>query len=76
MRQRVTGIDDALDQYLDQPAALLVSEQAGTDDARVVEDEQVARGEQRGQIRKAMVGEPCAVDVLIGTCHPFHERAL
>jgi hypothetical protein len=47
--------EHALDQHLDRTAALLAPEQTRLDDLGVVEDEQVAARQQRGQVAKRAV---------------------
>jgi len=56
-------VDDALDHHLDPAAAFLLSEQARLDDAGVVENQQVAGGDQLRQVGKAPVVQRVAVDV-------------
>jgi len=50
MRQGAPGLGDAFDQDFDLTAAVLAAAQPGLDDAGVVEDQQVARAQQAGQV--------------------------
>ena len=55
MRQGAPGFGDAFDQDLDLSAAVLAAAQPGLDDAGVVEDQQVARAQQTGQVGELTV---------------------
>ena len=55
--------DDPLDQHLHAAAGRLHTKRACADDARVVQDREVALAQQRRQIDETPVGERIAVDV-------------
>ena len=55
VREGFVGAEHALDQNFDPAAGGLLAEQAGLDDAGVVEHEDVARGEETGQLGEQMV---------------------
>ncbi|KGD43715.1 hypothetical protein DO70_6589 [Burkholderia pseudomallei] len=57
LRERGALAGDALDQHLDLAAACLATEEARLEHLRVVEDEQVARRDARGQLGEAPVDE-------------------
>ncbi len=57
LRQDAVRIDDALEQQLDASAAVLGTVQPRRQHARVVEDEKVARAQQRGQIGEIPIGD-------------------
>ena len=65
LRQRVMGVEHALDQHLDPAAAGLASQQARLDHARVVEHEHVARLHQLRQVAKQPIRQraACAVQM-------------
>ena len=59
---RAVGLD-ALDQRLDRAAARLGAEQARLDDARVVDDEQVAGPQEAGQVAEHAIGADIAAAI-------------
>ncbi len=63
LRQRVTGIDDALDQHLDLAATAFLAKESCPDDLGVVENQQVARRQQAGQVGEAQIDECWPADV-------------
>ena len=69
-------IDDAFEHDLDPAATVLDAEEARLDDARVVEDEQVAGPQQRRQFGKLPVGELFTADVQQPAAAAFGGRVL
>ncbi|KAG1435612.1 hypothetical protein G6F57_021045 [Rhizopus arrhizus] len=77
MGQDPVGLGDAFDQDLDLAAGDLVARQAGLDDAGVIEDKQVARAQQAGQIGELPVVQLAgAVQVQQAAARAFGGRRL
>ena len=59
VRENAPPLQHALEQDLDLPASRLAANDAGRNDARVVEHEQITRAQQRRQIREPQVVQSC-----------------
>jgi hypothetical protein len=69
-------VDDALDQDLDLPAALLATEESCPDHARIVEYQQIAGGEQFRQVADAVVAQRRTGEVQQPARRTFGGRVL
>ena len=76
LRDSVSAIDNTLDHDIDLAAAFLLTEQACLDDLGVVENEQIARGDELWQVGKAPVVADVALHVQQATGRAFTGRML
>ena len=76
VRQYFVVGQDAFDQRLDRAAAGFAAVQPRLDDARVVEDQQIAGVEQRRQVAEHAVGRRRAAAVEQARCAALGRRAL
>ena len=76
LRPRLVVGHDSLEQQLDLAARGLARKDAGVDDPRVVEHDEIARAQQSRQVREREIREPRAVDMQQATAAASRRRRL